>query len=136
MLVRIFTTIKEIPEFRCASSAKGGRWWSETPSFLRMQESLHSFVVSKRTSIKKNTNCPAPNIQQDSQKKLIKSLFITRKRLFIAHLFKDDHPTSEFLIPPSPRSKPYYPLLRSLRIAWGIFSKFHCRIGGGSVASK
>ena len=54
MLVRIFTTIKEIPEFRCASSAKGGRWWSETPSFLRMQESLHSFVVSKRTSIKRN----------------------------------------------------------------------------------
>ena len=58
LLVRIFTTIKEIPEFPClvgrqgcASSAKGGRWWSETSSFLRMQESLHSFVVSKRTSI-------------------------------------------------------------------------------------
>ena len=54
----IFTTIKEIPEFPClvgrqgcASSAKGGRWWSETSSFLRMQESLPSFVVSKRTSM-------------------------------------------------------------------------------------
>jgi len=63
--VLIFTTIKEIPEFRCLvgrqaclltnraalhppeADANGQR----PRHFLRMQESLHSFVVSKRTSI-------------------------------------------------------------------------------------
>ena len=58
MLVRIFTTNKEIPEFRClfgrqgCASSRGGRRWSETTSFLQMQESIHCFVVRKRTSIK------------------------------------------------------------------------------------
>ena len=82
--MRIFTTIKEIPEFRCASSARGGRWWSETSSFLRMQESLHSFVVSKRTSILNFLNDEKTVIEyQDSEESFTRNSKMRFKTLVL-----------------------------------------------------